>query len=696
MSLMWLLALALLGGAEAGEGWPDIDAPLRTGATAPNDAAVVIGNEDYAYIGNVPFAGADADAVRAFLLYTRGVPQSRVQVLDNASPLEMEKAVERAASEVGRGGTLWVYYAGHGAAHPVSKQRVLLGAAAKLSSDPELFEEGAVALDALKQAASRSAGEAVFIVDACYSGTGRGGEELGGSRFAVPPSYQADARVTEWTATQPDEVASPLYTAGHGAFTYFAVGALRGWADGELGQKDNQVTLAEAQAYVATALRSVGQRDQTPAVVGEDGLSLISVRGLEGAPDLRSLSAVAPAVGGSGSGSVGDDPFGDVEGLAAELARLEALKQELVEAREAGLAGEARKLKEKARSDWGRLAALREVGGEAAEEKVALFVDLYGAAEVSWTDAEGTFTQEVAVAEVNAARDWLDKQDQGDSAAGRYGYEMVKLPGGSFTMGGEGGDIDEKPAHRVTVSSFWVGKTEVSQGLYQRVMGSNPSQVGEMYWGGKTQGACKDYKGVSLVDASYPVMCVDWLDAVRFANKLSELEGLTPAYRISGDSVSWDRSANGYRLLTEAEWEYAARAGSSTTWTGTSEESGICRYGNVSNPSAKEKFGWSSTPAPCEDGHLGLAPVGSFQPNAWGLYDMTGNVFEWVWDWYDKGYYQSSTSTDPVGPSTGSSRVNRGGRWGNDPSGARVANRAGSDPSNRGPYLGLRLARSNP
>jgi hypothetical protein len=288
-----LLLLTLLAAAptRAGEGWPDIDTPLRTGADASSDAAVVIGNEDYDDIADVPYAGADAAAFRSFLLYTRGVPLSNLQMLSDASPKQMERAVEKAAAQVGKGGVLWVYYAGHGAAHPVTKERVLLGENAILDPDPEIFEEGAVELEVLKRAAASAQGQAVFVVDACYSGTGRGGDALGDGRFAVPPSYDAGSSVIEWTATQPKQVASPLHATGHGAFTYFAVGALRGWADGELGRRDGAVTLEEAQAYVSTALLEVGQRDQTPAVVGEDALALVDSRGLESAPDLRSLSA---------------------------------------------------------------------------------------------------------------------------------------------------------------------------------------------------------------------------------------------------------------------------------------------------------------------------------------------------------------------------------------------------------------------
>jgi len=210
-----LLTLALMLSAHAADSWPDIDTPLRTGASAPEDAAVVIGNEKYTDVADVAYAGADADAFRSFLLYTRGVPQAQVQVLDNATPKQMERAVERAAAEVGADGVLWVYYAGHGAAHPVSKERVLLGKGAILDPDPVLFEEGVVPLETLKRAASSGRGEAVFIVDACYSGTGRGGDVLGDGRFAVPPDYEAAAEVIEWGSKAADSTRRSSHRRQH-------------------------------------------------------------------------------------------------------------------------------------------------------------------------------------------------------------------------------------------------------------------------------------------------------------------------------------------------------------------------------------------------------------------------------------------------------------------------------------------------
>ena len=191
-------------------------------------------------------------------------------------------------------------------------------------------------------------------------------------------------------------------------------------------------------------------------------------------------------------------------------------------------------------------------------------------------------------------------------------------------------------------------------------MGSNPSHF-------------------SSCGADCPVEKVSWFDSVKFANALSKKEGLRAAYRISGKSVSWDKSANGYRLPTEAEWEYAARAGTRGLYAGASSEGSLCTVANIADLQAKRKFAWSWATS-CDDGHAGTAPVGSFKPNGWGLYDMTGNVKEWCWDWYGKDL---RSSTDPVGRERRSFRspfdylrVFRGGSWYSPPLHARVADRS--------------------
>ena len=239
---------------------------------------------------------------------------------------------------------------------------------------------------------------------------------------------------------------------------------------------------------------------------------------------------------------------------------------------------------------------------------------------------------------------------------------MKWIPAGTFTMGspaGEAGRQDDETQHQVTLTKgFLLMEAEVTQAQWQAVMGSNPSAT--------------EYKGVSLVGATLPVQNVSWEDIQTCIQKVSARDGVT------------------YRLPTEAEWEYAARAGTARVYTGTSEAGSVCQYGNVADMTVKGKWsGW--TTFGCTDGYAGLAPVKSFRANAWGLYDMTGNVWEWVQDGY--GTYPGNTS-DYVGDSSVSSRMFRGGSWGDSPSFARVAYRYRVSPGERYLILGFRLARS--
>lgn len=167
---------------------------------------------------------------------------------------------------------------------------------------------------------------------------------------------------------------------------------------------------------------------------------------------------------------------------------------------------------------------------------------------------------------------------------------LIRINGGTFTMGSpasEAGRQNDAPPHQVTVDSFWLASRQVTQEDYEVLMGSNPSWI----------------NGREL-----PVEQVTWLEAVRYCNALSEREGFTPAYTVSGNDVSWDREAGGYRLPTEAEWEYACRAGTTTAY---STGGGITK--------ARANYETRATARP-----------GSFAPNPWGLYDTHGNVWEWV------------------------------------------------------------------
>jgi len=216
------------------------------------------------------------------------------------------------------------------------------------------------------------------------------------------------------------------------------------------------------------------------------------------------------------------------------------------------------------------------------------------------------------------------------------GIEFVSVPGGCFQMGDNFGDgtADEKPVHEVCVSNFAIGKYEVTQGQYKRIMGSNPSKFS----------SCGD---------SCPVEIVSWNDAQDFIRELNS------------------QSGRSYRLPTESEWEYAARSG------GKQE-----KYSGGDNVDAVAWY----------DSNSGLKtlPVGQKQPNGLGIYDMSGNVWEWVSDWY--GPYPSGHQLDPQGPSSGSGRVSRGGGWSYDARYVRAAGRNNNSPGSRSYRLGFRLA----
>ena len=250
---------------------------------------------------------------------------------------------------------------------------------------------------------------------------------------------------------------------------------------------------------------------------------------------------------------------------------------------------------------------------------------------------------------------------------------FVLVKGGNFQMGSpdtEAWRSEDETQHTVTVSDFYISAYELTQAEYESVMGSNPSS----------------FSGENL-----PVENISWLDAAAYCNARSESEGRTPVYTIDGQNVSWNRSADGYRLPTEAEWEYACRAGTQTP------------FNTENSPSADEVNYYGYYPYQIEEnyfsqGNLDTKPgqyrettveVGSFEPNPWGLYDMHGNVSEWVWDYY--GPDSTEEQTDPTGPDSGVLRIYRGGGWNDFAKNMRSAYRATLDQEKGSFNIGLRL-----
>ncbi|MDE7398433.1 MAG: SUMF1/EgtB/PvdO family nonheme iron enzyme [Oscillospiraceae bacterium] len=270
-----------------------------------------------------------------------------------------------------------------------------------------------------------------------------------------------------------------------------------------------------------------------------------------------------------------------------------------------------------------------------------------------------------------------------NSDASDIQQEVVNMPegfvlinGGTFEMGSpatEAWRSDDETQHTVTVSDFYIGVYEITQAEYSEVTGQNPS----------------NFSGDDL-----PVENVSWLEAVRFCNARSKKENLTPAYTIDGNKVTWDRSADGYRLPTEAEWEYACRAGTTTPFNTensiSAEEANY--YGHYPYEIEGNYFTQENLTTKPGQYRQTTVAVNSFSPNKWGLYNMHGNVGEWVWDYY--GAYPTEAQTDPAGAESGTLRVYRGGGWNDFAKNMRSAYRATLAEDKGSFNIGIRLVRN--
>ena len=279
------------------------------------------------------------------------------------------------------------------------------------------------------------------------------------------------------------------------------------------------------------------------------------------------------------------------------------------------------------------------------------------------------------------------------------GMKLTRIPAGEVMMGSEGSDKDAEDEefldkaggktqkHRVRITRpFYLGVTEVTRGQFRRFVdeAGYPTEAekdgkGSEGWNEETQTFEQDPKltwrnaGFEQTD-NHPVVHVSWNDAQAFLAWLSRREGKR------------------YRLPTEAEWEYACRAGTTSRYVFGDDPEGLAAVGNLADGTLKERYpNWEWATIAARDGYVHTAPVRHYQPNAWGLYDMCGNVWEWCSDGYDPAYYKQSPGDDPPGGAQTTSRVRRGGGWTALPSSARSAYRNGSAPGYRRSALGFRV-----
>jgi len=244
------------------------------------------------------------------------------------------------------------------------------------------------------------------------------------------------------------------------------------------------------------------------------------------------------------------------------------------------------------------------------------------------------------------ASDAGPRPSQRETIVTEGGIEMVWIPAGRFRMGSDAGEADERPVHEVAVDGFYMDRYEVTQEQWARLAGQSEWLAPDP----------SHFKGPDR-----PVEMIRWDMAALFANVRSRAEGLEPCYDEETGECNFE--ADGYRLPTEAEWEYACRAGSRG------------EYGFGNDPAALAEHAWYA-----ENASKKSQPVGRKKPNAWGLFDMHGNVAEWCNDRYGEDYYARSAADNPRGPAEGEQYVLRGGAWNSSADGCRSARRVGEDP----------------
>jgi formylglycine-generating enzyme required for sulfatase activity len=588
--------------------------------------ALVVGVDEYqdSQISRLSGATNDAKSLADALVRYAGFPQDQVILLASDQPQERQpnrgniyKYLSNLRGLVPEDGLLLVSFAGHGIER--GGRGFLCPLDAQISGSIELLETTAVAVDTVREwIRGTGVKQVLIILDACRNDPSGRGESENKLTDSFAKKFNFDLHNQEVTAfatlyaTDVGHVAYEYKEKHQGYFTWMLVEGLKGAAANERGEVTLGGLVKYLQEQVPKRIRlDLGQeKSQKPyaTVGGYKADELVISITVRITPDKSAATIDAGAnereFWSSIKGSNDPEDFkvylekypsGDYIGLARNaLRRLEAAAKPSVP-----------------------------TSNPPASNSVGTQPTSSGAGKQENIDLQ-TYTEN----------------------AGGAAIEMVRVPSGKFTMGSPdsetGRQSNEGPQHDVSISSFYMGKYEVTQAQWRAVASLPIVRIGLPASPSKFQGD------------NLPVEQVSWDEATEFCDRLSRATGKT------------------YRLPTEAEWEYGARAMTTGPYAGNLATMGW--YTNISGDTTH--------------------PVGTKQANGYGLYDMHGNVWEWCQDWYRENYYAQSPSADPVGPGTGSDRVLRGGSWGNFALNCRSALRFRSAPDYRINILGFRLVRT--
>ena len=666
----------------------------------PHGVAVIIGNKEYENerVPEVAWAHRDAAAFKRYVLDVLGFDPGNVIDLRDASQAQMEAAFGNERSHEGRvwrylhprhGSDVVVFYSGHGVPGLKDGRGYLLPA----DADPDSAEINGYPIEVLyanmgKLEAAKSV--RVFL-DACFSGDSDRGMLV---RSASPVYVQAALpeasgdKLTVLAAASGKEVASWDDEAGHGLFTHHLLDALYGAADAD---GDGKVTAAEVKTYLDDTMTLAARREfgrhQNANLNGATSAVLASAEAGGAFPPRPELDddGVIVVAGGYEEVKPSEESPEEVE-KALGLTRAQRVQVQL------GLTAFGYDVG----SPDGLFGARTRAGIEAYQKEKGLPETGYLTAEQSEAlVALGEEAQALAEAE-EKERERLDAEARREEASKRRKVrevfrdcpkcpELVVVPAGSFQMGSPsleaGRNANEGPVHEVVIAEpFAVGVYEVTRGQWSAFVSQTGHATGDGCWsyeGWKWEersGRSWRNPGFAQSDG-HPVMCVSWEDARSYVEWLS------------------GKTGEEYRLLSESEWEYVARAGTRTWRYWGNSETGQCRYANGLDRAAERRYS-TRTVASCDDGHVHTAAVGSYEGNGYGLHDVLGNVLEWTADCWNDSYHGAPRDGSAWERGDCSGRVLRGGSWVDTPRILRSAFRVGYSTGSRSNHIGYRVART--